>query len=96
MSGFLSSKFLKYQDPERPAPTESSDDILLAGGAGARRIWRTGFALAFVCLLGVIAARLMLFVSGVWGVGDETARMYLSSGLVLSVLWLIGTWLTKL
>jgi len=94
MSGFLSSKFLQYQDPQRPAPTEpSDDDILLAGGAGARRIWRTGLALAFGCLVGVVAARLMLFVSGVWGVGDEIARTYLACGFVLSVMWLIAAWL---
>ena len=94
MSGFLSSKFLKYQDPERPAPTgPSDDDILLAGGAGARRIWRTGFAIAFVCLLGVVAARLTQVVSAVWGIGDVTVRMYLNCGLVLSVLWLIAAWL---
>ncbi|MEE8459917.1 MAG: hypothetical protein V3S08_08580 [Phycisphaerales bacterium] len=94
MSGFLSSRYLKYQDPKGSAPTEpSDDDVLLSGGAGARRVWRTGFAIACVCLGGVVAARLMLFVSGVWGVGDETARMYLASGLVLSVLWLIAAWL---
>jgi len=94
MSGFLSSKYLKYQDPQRPAPTDQhGDDILLAGGAGARRVWRTGFAIAFLCLAGVVAARLMLFVSGFWGVSDETAWTYLGCGLVLSVLWLIAAWM---
>ena len=94
MSGFLSSKYLKYKDPNGPTPSEPyGGDILLAGGAGARRSWRIGFAIAFGCLLGVVAARLMLFIYGATGVRVETARTYLACGLVLSVLWLIAAWL---
>ncbi len=94
MSGFLSSKYLKYQDPKRPTPTDpQGDDILLAGGAGARRLLRTGFAIAFLCLVGVVAARLMLFVTGVSGLREDFAWAYIACGLVLSFLWLIAAWL---
>ena len=94
MSGFLSSKYLKYQDPKGPTPIDpQGEDILLSAGAGARRSWRIGFAIAFLCLLGVVAARLMLFVAGVGGLSDDTAWAYLGCGLVLSVLWLIAAWL---
>ena len=94
MSGFLSSRYLKYKDPNGPAPADPhGDDILLAGSAGARRAWRIGFAIAFLCLLGVVAARLMLFVAGVSGLRDDTAWAYLACGLVLSVSWLIAAWL---
>ena len=67
--------------------------MLVAGGAGGRRVLRTGVASAFLCLGGVVAARLMLFVTGVSGLREDFAWAYIACGLVLSFLWLIAAWL---
>ena len=124
MSGFLSSKYLKYRNeiyrrpidkdllcptcgynvrglnygracPECGTPIEPAgdDDILLTGGASRRHAWRIGFGILFLCLVGAVGARLMMFVLGLRGFGDGAAWAYLGFGLVLSCLWVIAAWL---
>ncbi len=129
MSGFLSSKYLKYRQassrerieedlfcvdcgynvrglnsgracPECGVAIEApggaggvSGDVLLAGGPARRQAWRLGLALAFGCLVGAVAARLVLFSSGFWGISARTAWAYLTCGMVLSVGWVIAAWL---
>ncbi len=124
MSGFLSSKYLKYRneiyrrpiDEDLPCPTcgynvrgltygrvcpecatpiepAGDDDILLSGGASIQNAWRIGFAIAFLCLVGAVGARLTLFVLGFRGLSDATAWVYLDFGFVLSLLWAIAAWL---
>ncbi len=129
MSGFLSSKYLKYLQAssrerieedlfcvdcghnvrglnygracpecgvaiEAPGDAGSvSGDVLLAGGPARRRAWRLGLGLAFVSLTGAVAARLLLFSSGFWGIDARTAWAYLWFGMVMSVLWVVAAWL---
>ncbi len=124
MSGFLSSKYLKYRNeiyrhpidkdlscstcgynvrglnygracPECATPIEPAgdDDILLTGGASRRHAWRIGFAIAFLCLVGAVGARLTLFLLGFSGLSDATAWAYLEFGFVLGLLWAIAAWL---
>ena len=130
MSGFLSSKYLKYRNaiyrraidedlpctecgynvrgltygracPECATPIEpaggdilpAGGDILLTGGPAARRAWAIGFAIAFLCLVGAVGARLMLLVLGARGLSDAAVSVYLEFGLVLSFLWAIAAWL---
>lgn len=123
MSGFLSSKYLKYQRalsqerieedlycakcgynlrgltyagscPECSAPIEPvADDVLLGGDDAERRAWRLGLALAFLCLVGAVAARLLLFVSGFGGVSNQVASAYLWFGFGLGIVWAVAAWL---
>lgn len=81
--------------PDCATPIEPAgiDDILLTGDASTRHAWRIGFAIAFLCLVGAVGARLTLFVLGFRGLSDATAWTYLDFGLVLSCLWVIAAWL---
>lgn len=122
MSGFLSSKYLKYQQalfretidedlhcvkcgynvrglrygrscPECNAPIEpASRDVLLSGDDAERRAWRLGLGLAAVCLFAAVAARLLLFVLGFWGLSPEVASAYLWLGFGLSIVWAVAAW----
>ena len=123
MSGFLSSKYLKFQQalsrgtiekdlyctkcgynlrgltyvgscPECSAPIEpAGGDVLLSGNDAQRRSWRLGLALAAACLFAAVAARLLLFVLGFWGLSPEVASAYLSLGFGLGILWAVAAWL---
>ncbi len=123
MSGFLSSKYLKYQQariherieqdlpcakcgynvrgltyagscPECSAPIErGAGDVLLSGDDAERRAWRLGLALASGCLVGAVAARLLLFVVGFGVLSPLVASAYLWLGFALSLVWMVAAWL---
>jgi len=125
MSGFLSSRYLRYRQPQFQRkidrdlpcpgcgynlrglnygracpecglaiePPAADQDVLLAGNGPGRAALRVGLAAAFGCLVVVVAARFVLFVGGFKGVNPELARIYLTTGLVLSVVWTIAAWL---
>jgi hypothetical protein len=125
MSGFLSSRHLKYRQPQYQSkidrdlpcagcgynlrglnygrdcpecglaiePPGADQDVLLAGGWPGRGALRIGLAAAFGCLVVAVCARFVLFVGGFKGVSPELARVYLTTGLVLSAVWTIAVWL---
>lgn len=123
MSGFLSSKFLKYQQarargtidedlccatcgynlrglsyvgscPECSAPIEpAGDDVFLAGDDAERRAWRLGLGLASGCLAGAVAARLLLFVAGFGGAGNQVVWVLLWFGFGIGIVWAFAAWL---
>lgn len=65
-------------------------DPLLAGGWSGPRKMRAGLAIAFLCLVMAVAARLVLFVGGVARIGTGLAGGYLLAGLVLSAAWTVA------
>jgi hypothetical protein len=125
MSGFFSSRYLKYRRPEYQRKVEKDlpcpgcgynlrglnygrncpecglaiepegalRDALLSGGRSARNALRFGLAAAFWCLVVAVAARLVLFFGGFAGVAPPLARAYLTTGLILSVVWTAAAWL---
>jgi hypothetical protein len=125
MSGFLSSKYLKYRRPayqrkvERDLPCtgcgynlrglnygrncpecglaiepdDAVGDVVLAATWSSRGAVRLGLTAAFGCLVVAVAARFVLFVGGFTGISPELARAYLTTGLVLSVVWTIAAWM---
>jgi hypothetical protein len=74
-------------------PGAAANDVMLAGDWSERGALRVGLAAAFGCLVVAVAARLVLFVGGFKGISPELARIYLATGLVLSVVWTIAAWL---
>ncbi len=123
MSGFLSSKYLKFQQtqfrerieedlhcakcgynvrgltyagscPECSATIEpGADDVLLDGDDAERGAWRLGLALAFLCIVCAVAARLLLFVVGFSGVSPQVVWVYLWLGFGLGIVWAVAAWL---
>ena len=68
------------------------DDVMLQGNWARRNAWRLGFATLFVCLLVVTAARLLMFLAGVWGAIEYAAESYVVTLLLVSFVWLGAAW----
>ncbi|MHC5023036.1 MAG: hypothetical protein ACYTGG_03870 [Planctomycetota bacterium] len=69
------------------------NDVLTSGSPEERQLWRLGLALATGCIVVVVASRILFFIGGLGGGSRAMTRAYVSAGLLVSVAWVVSSWL---